>query len=40
MQEKVTGCGIASVASILGKTYQEIKTIANAMGIYAEDKSL
>jgi len=40
IQEETTGCGIASVANILGKTYPEMKAIANAMGIYAEDKSL
>lgn len=40
IQEETTGCGIASVASILGKTYSEMKFVANAMGIYAEDKSL
>jgi len=40
LQEEATGCGIASVASILGKTYQEMRIIANGMGIYAEDKSL
>lgn len=40
IQEEATGCGIASVANILGKTYAEMKAVANAMGIYAEDKSL
>ena len=40
IQEETTGCGIASVAYILGKTYSEMKATANAMGIYAEDKSL
>ncbi len=40
IQEETTGCGIASVANILGKTYPEMKETANAMGIYAEDKSL
>jgi len=40
IQEETTGCGIASVANILGKTYSEMKAVANAMGIYAEDKSL
>ena len=40
IQEETTGCGIASVANILGKTYTEIKTAANSIGIYAEDKSL
>lgn len=40
VQEELTGCGIASVANILGTTYSEMKAIANAMGIYASDKSL
>lgn len=40
IQEDTSGCGIAAVANILGKTYSEMKTIANAMGIYAEDKLL
>lgn len=40
VQEETTGCGIASVANILGKTYLEMKAIANAMGIHASDKSL
>lgn len=40
VQEESTGCGIASVANILGKTYSEMKAAANAMGIHASDKSL
>ncbi len=40
IQKEKTGCGIASVANILGKTYSEMKEIANEMGIYASDKSL
>ena len=40
VQEEVTGCGIASVANILGKTYAEMKAIASAMGIHASDTSL
>ena len=40
IQEEATGCGIASVANILGKTYPEMKQIANAMGIQASDESL
>lgn len=40
IQEETTGCGIASVANILGKTYAEMKRVANAMGIHADDKSL
>ncbi len=40
IQEEATGCGIASVANILGKTYSEMKATANALGIYAEDQSL
>lgn len=40
VQEEITGCGIASVANILGKTYSEMREIANGMGIYASDESL
>ena len=40
IQEEVTGCGIASVANILGKTYSEMRESANSMGIYATDESL
>lgn len=40
VQEEASGCGIASVANILGKSYSEMKAIANAMGIHASDKSL
>lgn len=40
VQEETTGCGIAAVANILGKTYPETKAIANAMGIHAEDIAL
>jgi hypothetical protein len=40
VQEECTGCGIASVANILGKTYPVMKAIASAMGIQASNKSL
>ncbi|WP_320366891.1 hypothetical protein [Aquabacterium sp.] len=40
IQEETTGCGIASVANILGRTYSEVKAAANAMGIHASDESL
>lgn len=40
VQEEATGCGIASVANILGKTYSEVKATANAMGIHASDSAL
>jgi len=40
VQEETSGCGIAAVANILGKTYAEMKAIANAMGIHAADQSL
>lgn len=40
IQEEPTGCGIAAVANIVGNSYAEMKAIANAMGIYAEDKLL
>lgn len=40
IQEEATGCGIASVANALGKSYSETKLMANEMGIYATDESL
>ncbi|WP_201525954.1 hypothetical protein [Psychrobacter frigidicola] len=40
IQEEITGCGIAAVANILGKTYPQMQATANTMGIYADDKSL
>lgn len=40
VQEETTGCGIASVANILGRTYAEAKAIADTMGIHASDSSL
>jgi ABC-type bacteriocin/lantibiotic exporter with double-glycine peptidase domain len=40
IQEEDTGCGIASVANIAGLSYSEVKTKANALGIFAEDISL
>ena len=40
IQEEPTGCGIAAVANILGKRYAQMKAIANAAGIYAQDQSL
>ena len=39
-QEETTGCGIASVANILGLSYQTVKTQANRLGIYAGDHAL
>lgn len=40
IQQEETGCGIASVANIIGQSYAEVKARANAMGIFASDDSL
>ena len=40
VQEETTGCGIAAVANILGKSYSAMKAIANDMGIHATDQLL
>jgi len=40
IQEEKTGCAIASSAAISGMSYQEAKSIANSIGIYASDSSL
>lgn len=40
IQQEETGCGIASVANIVGLPYAEVEARANAMGIFASDASL
>ncbi|MFZ3066218.1 MAG: hypothetical protein WA277_13150 [Nitrospirota bacterium] len=40
VQLERTGCGIASVAVIVGLSYQKAKAIANSLGIFAQDKNL
>jgi len=40
IQKETTGCGIASVANIVGESYVEVKSKANAMGIFAGDSTL
>ena len=40
VQEDETGCGIAAVATIVGKSYTDVKMIANAIDISVEDELL
>ncbi len=40
VQEDVTGCGIASVATLAGLTYQKTKTLAHQLGIDIKDPRL
>lgn len=40
VQLERTGCGIASIAAIAGLSYPKAKTIAKALGIFAQDESL
>jgi ABC-type bacteriocin/lantibiotic exporter with double-glycine peptidase domain len=40
VQLERTGCGIASVAAIAGLSYPKAKSIANSLGIFAQDESL
>jgi hypothetical protein len=40
VQLERTGCGIASVAAIVGILYPEARSIANSLGIFAHDESL
>lgn len=40
IQLERTGCGIASVAAVAGLSYAKARSIANALGIYAEDRTL
>ena len=40
VQLERTGCGIASVAALVGLSYSETKAVANSLGISAQDESL
>lgn len=40
IQEHVSGCGIASVANIVGRSYAEVNAKANSIGIFATDEAL
>ncbi len=40
VQEEATGCAIASSAAIAGITYKEAKSVANSLGIFADDRLL
>ncbi|MHB1606125.1 MAG: hypothetical protein ACYCTV_07010 [Leptospirales bacterium] len=40
VQLERTGCGIASVAALSGRSYPEMQSIANTLGIFAHDQSL
>jgi len=40
IQLQPTGCAIASVAAIAGLSYPKVKSIANSIGVFAEDRKL
>lgn len=40
VQLEPTGCGIASVSALVGLSYTDAKSIANSLGIFAQDQSL
>lgn len=40
LQEDETGCGLACVAMVAGKTYREVKQTAASLGISVKDKKL
>ena len=40
IQLEPTGCGIASVAAIAGVSYSRAKSVANSLGISADDQEL
>ena len=40
IQQERTGCAIASSAAIAGVSYKKAKSVANSLGIYAEDSTL
>jgi len=40
VQEEVTGCGIASVAALTGRSYRQVQRLARELGIVADDQRL
>ncbi|TAJ98997.1 MAG: hypothetical protein EPO39_17080 [Candidatus Manganitrophaceae bacterium] len=40
LQEETTGCGLASVATLVKRRYAEVKALANSLGIFAQDSRL
>ena len=40
LQQEKTGCAIASSAALAGISYTKAKSIANSLGVYAEDSAL
>lgn len=40
LQEEPSGCGLACVAMLAGRSYEEVKRRANGMGIFAEEERL
>lgn len=40
IQEDTTGCGIASVATLAGVSYREVKDVASQLGIQSTDSRL
>lgn len=40
IQQEKTGCAIASSAALAGIPYKKAKSIANGLGVYAEDSTL
>ena len=40
VQLERTGCGIASVAAVVGLSYPEVNSIANSLGIFTLNESL
>lgn len=40
VQEEPTGCAFASAAALSGRSYKQVKDIANSIGIYAGDPLL
>jgi len=40
IQQEKTGCAIASTATLAGISYKKAKSIANDLGVYAEDTKL
>ncbi len=40
IQQEKTGCGLACIAMLAGKSYDDVKRKANSLGIFSEDEKL
>lgn len=40
IQQEISGCGMAACAALTANTYEHVRQLANALGIFAHDENL